>query len=530
MIASRNGVIAAWVIAGLLAVGLLIGARASETPADRILIPGFDPAAITAFEWIGPRGFRIERDTASSTGWRWIDPSGEADRQAIEDAIAALRGGQWHRRAEPAAAGKIGATLVIESALTKITIGIGQALGDEQRWIVIADHALLVDAWVTRAIAPDPVAFRIRPFSRVVQADQIEVGSFHLAGTPRRITKLAGLPIELLANATAVEELERALGDLSIVAIPNGKVPVDTNYRATRIALDGQLVAVEAGMCPVPDREHHAIFGPAIGPSCVTEAGWQSLIAAASVFDLTSDPVARQASLAALVERRPLPVDPVRITLADGSILELAKRPRVKTGAQAARDADPTPVTELLAVLATPAAPVPLPATPPTARLELSAHKLVVKLDVYAGGIVARAGEPIALQVGEGSATILSRPGAAYVDRTLWSEEPTIVRSLQVGGVTFTRGAVLGEWTRAPVGPFEAATVEQLVRLLASPRVTGDAAAPANPTPVILSIAPPAGSAFERKLLLDLKSCAAATTAGAVALDPQTCALAGKLK
>ncbi len=535
MIASRNGVIIAWLVAIILALLLALG-RGTPEPSERVLVPGLDLDAITAMSWIGPKGFRIERDPASSTGWRWTHPVAEADRQAIEDVLAALRGATWHRRAEPAAAGTPGVTLQIEAGgPSPIAIAIGQPLGEEQRWIVIDDHALLVDAWVARAIAPDPVAFRIRPFARVAQAEQIEVGSFVLTGTPRRITKLAGVPIELLANATAVEQLERALGDISIVAIPNGKVPVDNNFRGTRVGLDGKLVAVEAGMCPVPDREHHAIFGPAIGPSCVAEPAWQSLIAAASVFDLPSDPAARRTSLAALVERRPVPVEPTQIVLGDRSTLDLDKRARI-TDPTGARDADPVKVAELLAVLATPAEPVDLPTTPPIARLEVKTATTrapgvaTLQLAVYSGGIVARHNEPIGLRVGDGSAAILARPGSAYVDRTLWSEEPTTVHSLQLGGVTYTRGAVVGEWTRVPAGAVDAATVEQLVGLLADLRSTGEATAPIDPMPVILAIVPPAGSPSERKLLLGRDArCAATLTAGSVALDPQICRLAKKL-
>jgi len=535
VIANRTAVIVAWVIAAALAGALLLGGG-REAPRERTLVPGLDPAAIVAFEWRGPRGFRIERDPASATGWRWIDPSADADRQAIEDVMAALRGAQWHRRAEPAAAGALGTTLVIEAPTGQTTlaiqISIGQPLGDEQRWLVVGDHALLVDAWVARALAPDPVAFRVRPFARVAQAAQLEVGSFELAGSPRRITKLAGMPIELYASVPAVDQLERALAEISIVAIPNGKVPVDTNYRGTRIALDGKLVAVEAGMCPVPDRAHHAIFGPSIGPSCVTEEAWQRMLGAAAVFDLPTEPAARAATLAALVERRPSPVEPSSVTFADGQRLELGRRPRVvEPGPPNGRDADPERVAELLAVLATPAEPVALPSAPPTGRLVVTgARDLAIELAIYPGGIVARAREPIALRVGDGSAAILARGGAAYVDRTLWSEEPTTVRSLQVGGVVYTRGAVVGEWTRSPAGRVDAAAVEQLVGLLAVPRARGDAAAPVDPMPVILTIAPPAGAGFERTLLLgDPARCTATSPAGVVALEPQICVLARRL-
>lgn len=530
VIASRTAVLVAWAIALLLAVALLLGPR-QDAPLERTLVPGLSPSEITAFEWSGPRatspGFRITRDAGSSTGWKWTDPVADADPQAIEDVMAALRGAQWHRRADRAAAGAVTGTLAIQLGEAKTVIELAQPLGEEQRWLVIGEHALLVDSWVARALAPDPVAFRIRPFSKVGQAAQLEVGSFTLSGSPRRLTKLAGVPVELLVDPVAVEQLEAALGELAIAALPNGKIPVDTNYRGTRIALNGKLVAVEAGRCPAPDRELHAIFGPSIGPSCVSEAAWQRLLAAAAVFEVPRD------RLASLIDRRLVPIEPIGVTLADGTALELSRKPRVKLPAQATpRDADPERVAELLAVLAMPGEPVAVPTTPPIARVVVTADRTpAVELSVFAGGVVARTAEPLALRVGDGSVAILARAGGVYVDRTLWSEEPTTVRSIQLGGVTYTRGAVLGEWTRAPVGAVDAAAIDQLVRLLAVPRSSADASAPTDPIAVILSIAPPSGPPSERTLLLGTTPrCAATVTgAGTVALDPQVCALATKL-
>jgi hypothetical protein len=133
MIASRTAVLVAWAIASLLAVALLLG-RSHDAPSDRTLVPGLSPAEITAFEWVsGPRNFRITRDAGSSTGWRWTDPVADADPQAIEDVMAALRGAQWHRRAERAAAGAVTSTLTIEITDVKTLIELAQPLGEEQR-------------------------------------------------------------------------------------------------------------------------------------------------------------------------------------------------------------------------------------------------------------------------------------------------------------------------------------------------------------------------------------------------------------
>ncbi len=527
MIASRSGLIVCWVCVLVLGGVLALDLRGDAANPDRALVPGFDATKVTALGWSGsPLTFEIERDKTLASGWKWVDPDGEADRQTVEDLLAALRGARWHRRAGVEAAGAITTTLTVDVG-EHLTFAIGQPLADQQ-WLVTGDHAFLVERWVVHALAPDPVTLRVQhPFATAVSANQIAVGSFELVGSPRRLTKLAGLPIDLLVRAPLVETLEHVLGDWTVLAIPRSKVPVDTVYRGTRFELGGKLVAVEVGRCPAPDITLHAIVGPVIGAACVSEAGWLAALAAAAVFDVR-DTGGRMKSLAALVEPRPIPISanlvPTGAVLVDGSLLELARRPRVRDPKQpAVRDADPTRVAELFAVLATPGDPVALPAAAPIGHLQISAHDATFAFDLFPGSVIARHGEPIALRIGDGSFAVLARGGNAYVDPTLWSEEPLTIQTIRIASAVYTRGQVAGEWSRD--GKPAAASVDALVGALASLRSRGPSPAPATSIEITLEIVPPAGAPTKHTLEIGRAgaTCAATINSTSVAIDPVLC-------
>jgi len=495
VIANRLGAIAIWALAIVLAVILALDVRGDSEPPDRALVPGFDAAQVTALAWSGGgRAIRIERDTGSSTGWKWVVPVGEADRQSVEDLLAALRGARWHRRVDPAAAGAIGTTLVVESGSGRTAISIGEPLG-EQRWLVVGDRAVLVDGWVVRALAPEPIALRVRhPFAAANEAEHLEVDNLELAGWPRRMIKLGGLPADLLVRPGPVAELERALEAVEVIALPTAKLPVDTNFRGTRIAFDHRLVAVEMGYCP-PDRRMHAIVGPAIGPGCTSESAWTGLLDAIQTFQGND----RIGAALQLVEPRPVPVSesiaPTALVLADGATLDVARRPRVRAvGAKDARDADPAQIAELIGVLAVPGEPVALPAGAPTGHLRVTTtHDQVFDLELFGGGIIARRGEPVALQIGDGAAAILARGGAAYIDPLLWNEEPFTIHAIAIANARYTRGAVVGEWMRDGK-PTDGKPIDELVGLLAAPRATGPASRASRPVAVRLDIRPPVGA------------------------------------
>ncbi len=513
MTASRTGAIAIWVVAAVLAVVLVIDVRGSGPPPDRALIPGFDADRVTALAWTGeagePAAFRIVRDTHATSGWSWVAPPGMADRETVDAVIAALRGARWQRRTDAAAAGEITTTLTVEMGDTT-AIGIGQPLG-EQRWITIDDRAELVDGWVAHALDPGPLALRVRhPFAGAPEAKRFAVGSLALAGTPRRIVALdahARGSIDVLARPELVTDLEHALAEVEVEAIPTTPLALP-GRDAYAISIDGTTIATAApsdGHCPAPHAALPAIAGPAIGPGCVGASAWAAVVAATRAFEQP---------LGAIVERRPVPIagnlSPTKITLPDHSVLDLAKRPRVRkpNWVRKTRDVEPSKVAELIGVLALPAEPVDLPAVAPRGTIEVDAGPLDVVLDIYPGGIVARHGEPIALRVGDGAVAILERDGGAYIDPILWTEDPLSIHAIRIEGVRFERGAVIGEWTRdgSAIDKPDAKALDELADLLASPRsldVELRPAARALPQhAVALTIEPPAGPETTRDLAI----------------------------
>jgi hypothetical protein len=522
MIATRRGLAIAIAIAVVLAgLVLVLDLGRDDTAPDRQIAPSFVTERVAALAWTGggPAPIRIVRDPRAGSGWVWIDPAGEAEARTVEAVLAALRGARWHRVAEASAAGRTTVVLTVEQATgEQLRVAIGQPLaGADQQWLVVGDRALLVDTWVARALAPEPVTLRLRtPLAGVAQAELVELvdlpaGDLALRGFPRRIVKLAGERVELLAAPELVETIETALAELVVTELPR----TPGTGRGLRILLDGALAVADAGPCP--GGSAHAIAGPRVGIGCVDEARWAAVIAAAKI----------PGGYAQLVERRPAPVQPTRITLDDGSVLDLAKRLRIGE-----HDADPARVNELLAVLVTPGEPVPLPAHPPRGELLVVAPgDFATTIVLYGDGILARRGEPIALRVGEGAYAILARPGRAYRDPTLWNEEPTTIRSLKVDNKTFTRGAVIGEWTGP--GRVDAAALEQLAGLLASFQSHGDTAPPqvGRTREIELEIVPPSGPPTRRTLALRRAAggCAATVNGAHVLVDAQLCVLADQL-
>ncbi len=94
-------------------------------------------------------------------------------------------------------------------------------------------------------------------------------------------------------------------------------------------------------------------------------------------------------------------------------------------------------------------------------------------LEVYAGGLVARDGEPVAIRIAADGYAALVAPSQALLDASLWSDDATAIAAIDIDGVVHARGAVIGEWTGA--SPPTAAQLEVLATALAAPRaVRGD--------------------------------------------------------
>jgi hypothetical protein len=497
VIATVRGLVIAWALAGALVLAALVTGGHEAPPADRALVPGFRADAVTALAWTrdGAPPIRIARDPASPTGWSWEAPRGAADARTVEDALAALRGGRWHRRGPASSAGRIAATLGVTGGAAPggaslPPIGVGEPLaGADQRWLAIGDRAYLVDAWLARALAPEPLALRVRrPLASISSAAQIqlspggELGRVTLAGAPRRVVA----PFSLLLAPTVAAAIEQPLAELEVLELP--RAVVAPPGRGIVIVAD-RVIVQDAGPCPgAPGR--WAIDGTA-GPGCVGEGAWEN--AKRAIWTLTQPPDR-------LALRRPAPLEPSKLTLPDGTTLDLSGHPRVGE-----RDADPAAALELVAALGAPAEPVAAPTTRPLGALVVADRGgRSITLDLYAPDVVVRRGEPVGLRVGEGAFRRMSGPSAELVDPTPWREEPTTISALELDGTTYTRGAVLGEWARTGPGRDDPAAVSKLVAALAAPAARPLAPAPAAPFAtrhtLTLRVQPPAGAPLTHTL------------------------------
>jgi hypothetical protein len=514
---ARGLAIACAIAAVLVALAIATGGR-DAPPADRALVPGFAADAVTALAWTrdGAPPVRIARDPASPTGWSWAEPRGAADPGVVGDALAALRGGRWHRRGPVSAAGQIAVTLAVTGAGDKglLGVGIGAPLpGGDQAWLAIGDHGYLVDAWLARALAPEPLALRVRrPLAALASASQVQLspvgdlGGVSLAGAPRRIAS----PFSLLLDPIAAAALERPLAELEVIELP--RAPLAAPAGGIAIAADRTTVR-DAGPCPgSPGRR--AIDGTA-GPGCVDDGAWER---ARRAIEALARPPAQ------LAERRPVPLEPVKIVLRDGGVLDLAGRARIGDR----HDAEPIAVAELIAALGAPAEPVALPPGPPRGTLSVTDRGgQAIALELHLPDVVVRRGEPVGLRVGEGAFRRLVQTSEDLRDRTPWREEPTTVVALELDGTTYTRGAVIGEWTRAGPGRDDPATVEKLVAALAAIEVSPHP--PGNPPRHVatLHVRPPGGAPVTRTIRIGDPgpTCRASTGGASLAIAPEICAL-----
>ncbi|MBA3395036.1 MAG: hypothetical protein H0T89_20485, partial [Deltaproteobacteria bacterium] len=376
------------------------------------------------------------------------------------------------------------------SSRTKLDIG-APLEGAGQTWVVSGEHALLVDDWVARALAPEPLALRItRPFAEVAAATRIVIErvkppfTLHAEGSPRRLAR----PYPLVLAPRLASELHRALAGLTIVALPTAPGGVSGATAVAITTADPTLVTVEvrAAGCAEP---LVAISGT-LGDGCVRPEQVDAV--GILLLELERPP-------AELVDRRALVIDPIRITLADGSVLDLASRPKIGDV-----DADPNLVTELLLALGSPMAEVIAvdPAVRPLATLTAVDRAGTSQLiELLPGNMIRRHGEPVALRPGPGAWDILRRPSSALRDPTLWSEETTTIRTIKVDATTYTRGAVIGEWTRSGPGKDKPDAINGLARALSLVRAGPLATRPRVRHRVEVEIAAPSRASSARRVL-----------------------------
>lgn len=415
------------------------------------------------------------------------------DPTALDALRAALRGAKWHRRA---AAG-VAQPLRGELQVGDVRIGIGRQLaGADQAWLVIRGDAFLVDGWVARALWPDPVALRVRRPFATVEGQLVEHDNVGLLG------RLQVRPVHRWINDSTYTALTRALMDIEIVALDGTRT---TPQRRIRV---GETEVTEMGTCP-PNR---VFITTTVGDGCIERAAWDTAL---SAFDAL-----RLAGTQSVIDTRPAPFSPSEIVFADAGVLQVAK-------AQLANDPiDRERMNDLLTALATPADIVERPPGAPRSTLELRGPATVT-LELYAGAIVRR-GESFALKPPVEAMAVIARPASALRINVLWREDPITLTSMTVDGVTYTRGAVLGEWTREPAGTVDADLLEAVAETVAT------LAGPPGPAPsrvahrLSIRITPPAGTSRTHELHLGppgATSCSARIDGNAVQLDAADVAL-----
>jgi hypothetical protein len=523
MISSWRGVGAAGAVAAVLAIAVVVDLGRAPAGADRSLVAGFDPERVTELVWERP-GQPAIHVVRGGGAWQIRAPSSApADPSAISDVLAALRGARWHRRGDPA---PVHTTLTIVAGTERRVLGIAAPLsGTDQSWIVDGNRGLVVDSWVARALDRDLLALRIAaPLADVRRAQTIVVesaaqsdgaqanrGALRIEGRPRRLVR----PVALLLAPQPIDDLERALAELTIVRLSVRPVRVQGLAITIAGADPGAPTAITVeigGSCPgAPGLV--AVSGTA-GDGCIERPAATAIEQA--IARLRNPPEA-------LVEQRPIPFEPQRIALVDGIALETSP---LRLGDH---PADPARVAEILAALAAPAEVTALPAKPAAQHLVVTDHAgSATTLDLFGERVVARHGEPVALRPGPGAWRLLMRSSRELRDLTLWLEEPTTITSLRVDNVTYQRGAVIGAWDRRPAGSIDARAVEALVAMLAAPRALGfiddD---PAIAHRVTIVVTPPVGPSSEHVLelgTLRAAGCPARVASDTIALPAIVCA------
>ena len=281
------------------------------------------------------------------------------------------------------------------------------------------------------------------------------------------------------------DALAAALARLELVAFATGPV-----VSGSRIELGARVIRV-GGTCPGTDLVAIEPVPEMSSPACVATAAWRDVLTAFTALAGQVDDVmdVRPAGFA---------IDHLELS---GGTLALVKRPTITIGG-VTHPADAERVAELLRALAQPSSARPLPVATDAPELTLLITPVVgppVQLELFAGS-VHRQGEPRALAIGVREHEVLARPARAYVDSERWSEEPSTISELTLDQITYRRGAVIGEWTREPAGPFDPALVEILATAAArlhAPVTPGTFTAGHQ---LALRFSPPVGALVTRKL------------------------------
>jgi hypothetical protein len=254
------------------------------------------------------------------------------------------------------------------------------------------------------------------------------------------------------------------------------------------------------------------------GGGCVESGAWQAVIDALAPLRAMKDDV---------IAKYPLPIEPSQITFGDGTVLSLASPPRIGDS-----DADRMRVEKLVFALMTDGKRTARPAGTPRSTLtvrDAAGTEVVLELFDHA---IARRGEPGAIALDAELLAVIAQPPSAYLNPLRWREDVTTLSSLTINGTTYTRGAVLGEWTRTPAGAVDGALVDALAQALAIVRAPNVGSEPPLPLSIHVTFTPPAGKPTTHELALgapNADGCPARIDGALVRADLELCTAAHAL-
>jgi hypothetical protein len=325
-------------------------------------------------------------------------------------------------------------------------------------------------------------------------------------------------PVPRWIPERAFAEIVSALVDLRITSVDG--MHAAPRGRAVSIfpTVSNEIEMAEAGTC---DGERVRVETNRYGAGCVERAAWQRALAAFEPFVRPTE--------SSLVDTRivPFALTGIRFntnpsSTTDQAELSLVGRPRLGTDDSVDLDR----VNELLAALATPGTIVPRPTTAPRMQFDASGgDRIGTRITVF-DGVIARMDEEFGLRPPPEAFAVITRPVTALLDPVLWREDATTITHVTLGGVTYQRGAVIGEWARTPAGKVDPALVDTLVETLARVRGLASTGPPKIAYTVAVTFTPPTGEPVTHTLELGPptpQGCAGRVDGKAVRLELPLC-------
>jgi hypothetical protein len=210
-----------------------------------------------------------------------------------------------------------------------------------------------------------------------------------------------------------------------------------------------------------------------------------------------------------------VPVDPVTATLLDGTVITFGPPPRAGDN-----DADRDRVAELHDALITDGT-IAASTAPAIGTIAVTDHAGTHwDIEVLPGNLVRRTVDKVVLRIA--AWPMLQRPGTAYLDPTRWSEDRFAVTEVTLDGVTYARGAVVGEWTRTPPGTVAPDKLETLAAALATVRAPLATASSKPAHALTVKLAPPVGEPATHTLEVGA-GCLGTVDGQRVRFDPALC-------